>query len=331
MYFALFFKFKLLFCSFDFWALGECMQEDVLEKMISQIEIIKDNPYYGKIKSFLLEIRRLLNQVNDVINDNVQKMPGAAKKIYKVTEATEAATNEILDAVDSVLKRIDEASENFAKIVKVISDDKMVVLDAINTAIQFINADVDKNEIINYLTEFRFSYANKNEKIVEFNKIIEESHTILTNIINDSTQIMMSSQVQDITSQQLAAVNHTLETIQNKLKQILFAIDTVETEGLMPAMEYYENTTNVSTLHREIAFDPDAVKAITNKESKQNDVDDLINKHNSGTITEEDMKQEIDQDDIDALLNSFTSFSSNEEEQASAPEMSQDDIDSLFG
>ena len=305
------------------------MQEDVLDRLLDQVEVIKDNPYYDKIKSFLVEIKSLLVQVNESISDNVEKMPGAAKKIYKVTEATEAATNEILDAVDSVLLKVDSILNNYNKLTKIIQEDRVAVLDTVNTAIQFIEADVNKEEVVAFLMEFRDKYENKNEKSLELNSVIDDSREILNNISNDSTQIMMSSQVQDITSQQLAAVNHTLETIQGKLKKILFAIDVIEKEGLMPANEYNENENSLSTMHRDIVFDPNAINSIINKETKQDEIDALMQKHAAGAVSEEDLIETVSNDDIDDLLNNFASFSTTEE--TVTEDMSQDDINALFG
>ncbi len=305
------------------------MQEDVLDRLLDQVEVIKDNPYYDKIKSFLVEIKSLLVQVNDSISDNVEKMPGAAKKIYKVTEATEAATNEILDAVDNVLLRVDSILNNYNKLTKIIQDDRVAVLDTVNTAIQFIEASVDKEEIIEFLKDFRDKYENRNEKSLELNSVIEDSRQILNNISNDSTQIMMSSQVQDITSQQLAAVNNTLETIQGKLKKILFAIDVIEKEGLMPAIEQNESEKSLSTMHREIVFDPNAINSIINKETKQDEIDALMQKHAAGAVSEEDLIETVSNDDIDDLLNNFAAFNSTEE--TVSEDMSQDDINALFG
>lgn len=305
------------------------MQEDVLDRLLDQVEVIKDNPYYERIKSFLVEIKSLLVQVNDSISDNVEKMPGAAKKIYKVTEATEAATNEILDAVDNVLLRVDSILNNYNKLTKIIQDDRVAVLETVNTAIQFIEAAVDKDEIIEFLKEFRDKYENKNEKSLELNSVIEDSRQILNNISNDSTQIMMSSQVQDITSQQLAAVNHTLETIQGKLKKILFAIDVIEKEGLMPAIEQNESEKSLSTMHRDIVFDPNAINSIINKETKQDEIDALMQKHAAGEVTEQDLEEQVSNDDIDDLLNNFAAFSTTDE--TVTDDMSQDDINALFG
>jgi hypothetical protein len=103
--------------------------------------------------------------------------------------------------------------------------------------------------------------------------------------------------------------------------------------------ERLEEGKNVSHLHRDIAFDPDAVKAITSKETRQNDVDDLISKVESGEISEDDINSESDEamdlDDIDALFgnNSETDTStfSPDANEVDDSDMSQDDIDALFG
>lgn len=307
------------------------MQEEALAVILNKIEALRDNPHYSEIKNFLHEVKNLLQSVNSAIDDNVKKMPGAAKKIFKVTEATENATNEILDAVDNVLRKIDIATENYSKMHKIISNGKMEVLDLINTTIQFINEGVDKPEIIKYLNNFLQKYENDNLVFIEFEKIIEESREILSNIMNDSTQIMMSSQVQDITSQQLAAVNHTLENVQQRLMHVLMIIESVEMNGQLPESHFNEDKSNISHLHRDIAFDPDAVKALSVKESKQDEIDDLFSKFASGEAIEIDTNEEpVSVDDIDDLINSFTSFNKTEEETTDDG-MSQDDINALFG
>ena len=231
--------------------------------------------------------------------------------------------------MDNVLLRVDSILNNYNKLTKIIQDDRVAVLDTVNTAIQFIEASVDKEEIIEFLKEFRDKYENRNEKSLELNSVIEDSRQILNNISNDSTQIMMSSQVQDITSQQLAAVNNTLETIQGKLKKILFAIDVIEKEGLMPAIEQNESEKSLSTMHREIVFDPNAINSIINKETKQDEIDALMQKHAAGAVSEEDLIETVSNDDIDDLLNNFAAFNSTEE--TVSEDMSQDDINALFG
>ena len=223
------------------------------------------------------------------------------------------------------------ASENYTKMHKIIDNGKTEILDLINTSIQFINEGVDKKEIINYLIEFRQKYENNNLVFIEFDKIIEESRDVLTNIMNDSTQIMMSSQVQDITSQQLAAVNHTLENIQGRLVQVLSIIESVETNGQLPEDSYEEDKSNISKLHRDIAFDPDAVKSLSVKESKQNEIDDLFEKFSSGAAIDiNTIEEDISVEDIDDLINNFASFNTAAEEDTSDG-MSQDDINALFG
>jgi chemotaxis regulatin CheY-phosphate phosphatase CheZ len=100
----------------------------------------------------------------------------------------------------------------------------------------------------------------------------------MTNSIkDDANSIMMALQVQDITSQQIAAVNHLLETIQGKLTAILSKFQHNGISDIAIEANAYQEKTNVTSLHRQVAFDPDAVDALTNRATRQDDVDQLIN------------------------------------------------------
>ncbi|MFW5662791.1 MAG: hypothetical protein ACOCZW_03615 [Bacteroidota bacterium] len=165
----------------------------------------------------------------------------------------------------------------------------------------------------------------KNKK--EQDQLIENTDELLHSISNDSQSIMMSLQVQDITSQQIAAVNNLLETIQNKLKTILSQFRNTEIGDLVSKDKYTERT-NVSRLHREIAFDPEAVDSLTSKDIRQDRVDDFMKQHieseNSGSAS---------QDDIDAIFESGDSGEDQprkDTEEKQNEEISEDDINAMF-
>ncbi len=94
-------------------------------------------------------------------------------------------------------------------------------------------------------------------------------------IRDDAYNITLSLQVQDITTQQLAAVNHLIESVQGKLASII-----VEFEG----------TTNFEKgqdfeFTEEVNFNPDAV--YTKSTENQKLVDDLINEGSKNTSQDE--------------------------------------------
>lgn len=147
-------------------------------------------------------------------------------------------------------------------------------------------------------------------------------------IETDAGEIMNALQVQDITSQQIAAVNHVLQVVGKKLSVILQKYDVSKISEFKEEIEDSTGT-QISELHRKIAFDPRAIDALTGKENRQGDVDDVFARFASGENIEigETSEEKASQDDVDALLGSF----SDREAESVDSEVSQDDIDALFG
>lgn len=303
-------------------------------------------PFLEEIFIFVSEIQPLLDEINNSIHENLKKMPNASQQLSKVTEATEMATTEIMDIVDGLVYKSDIISANLNRIVEIDAkkrENPIKLLELLHRAIQ------QKSDLTMILPQLAAAIQNmKNMPGKEYNKIINDTTEIVQSISMDSSSIMMSLQVQDITSQQIAAVNNLLETVQGKLSRILEHFQSSDISDIVSGDELPLNHIKVSKLHREIAFDPDAIDSITNKASRQGEVDDFMKNHNSGLNTE------ASQDDIDAL---FSGMGDDIEEEpieepiktpsvttivnnapTSAPvsddpfeQFSQDDIDALFG
>ncbi len=64
-------------------------------------------PFLEELFSFIGEIQPLLEEINKSIKENLSKMPNLSKQLSKVTEATELATNEILDIIDGIFYKLD--------------------------------------------------------------------------------------------------------------------------------------------------------------------------------------------------------------------------------
>lgn len=292
-------------------------------------------PFLEEIFLFIQDTSPLIQEISVSIKDNLKKMPKASKQLSKVTEATEMATNEIMDTVDGVMYKSGIISTNLSLIKEIGS-----------------KSDFAENE--------------------DFVRAISNSDEVLKSIKNDAQNIMMSLQVQDITSQQIAAVNNLLETLQVKLGSITDRLKNTEFSTLIQTGPSETTTvleTKTSTLHRTIAFDPDAVDALSKNTARQQDVDDLLKQmetspesimnmtdsagdteneefdandidalfasSNGGgqtTTPSADMDEEIDPDDIDALFASSGGDKQKKDEEAADPDepFSQDDIDALF-
>ncbi len=295
-------------------------------------------PFLEEIFMFVNEIKPLLDEINMSIEENLKKMPNASKQLTKVSEATETATTEIMDIVDGLSYKVDIISSNIKKIgsapTKVANHFK--ILELIYKAIQ---DDVDVNDVLpeisNTIEELK---GDKNSVMPDKNSqdVLEHTEGILQSIKDDSMSIMISLQVQDITSQQIAAVNHLLETIQNKLEKILKKFQSSDINQLVTKAPNIKEKTNVAKMHRNIAFDPDAIDSITSKETRQNDVDDLIKMHLNGNI------DDVANDEINEVLNEKDNTKKDDdipedisEKVLNIPEdieqFSQDDIDAIFG
>ncbi len=258
-------------------------------------------PFLEEIFLFIQDTSPLIQEISSSIKDNLKKMPKASKQLSKVTEATEMATNEIMDTVDGVMYKSGIISTNLALIRDIGSQ-----------------AEFAQNE--------------------DFLRAISNSDEVLKSIKNDAQNIMMALQVQDITSQQIAAVNNLLETLQTKLGSITDRLKNTEFAvfSLENATEKHQFDSRTSNLHRTIAFDPDAVDALANNTSRQQDVDDLMKQinespedfsreqqYNDSPQSSENAYDDEEDIDIDAL---FAANAANN----SADDDEDIDIDALF-
>jgi chemotaxis regulatin CheY-phosphate phosphatase CheZ len=309
-------------------------------------------PFLEEIFLFVRDIEPLLKEINVSVEDNLKKMPGASKQLSKVTEATEMATTEIMDIVDGLVFKSTVISQNLEKIIEVDKAKReapLKVLEIIQKAVAKKGDDKLLPQLDALIEKF------KDDPNSEYQEAIDNTNELLNSIQMDASSIMMSLQVQDITSQQIAAVNHMLTTIQGKLGSILKKFSTTDLSNLT---DEDGPKTNVSDLHRKIAFDPDAVDSISSKDHRQGEVDAILEDPNvlNGNYDEVENQQkiaedpqpeedeEISADDIDAL---FGGTGDAEEESTEEPakedataeeessgddfeQISQDDIDAMF-
>lgn len=266
-------------------------------------------PFLEELFSFVGEIQPLLEEINTSIKDNLSKMPNLSKQLSKVTEATELATNEILDIVDGVFYKLDILNSNLMEIEKQKNSLKNIYSELKKLIEENINNSLSFEELIKKLQSLQVQIYNS----IAFESYINSMKEMIENIRNDSTSIMLSLQVQDITSQQIAAVNHLLNTVQSKLNSLLNKFQPGEI-GKMT--NNFSETTNVSELHRVIAFDPDAVDSLSGNSARQDEIDKLFEQN----VIDENWNEKI----VEKKLNE------NQVQQDSDEKISQSDIDLLF-
>jgi hypothetical protein len=267
-------------------------------------------PFLEELFAFVGEIQPLLEEINTSIQENLSKMPNLSKQLSKVTEATELATNEILDIVDGVFYKLDILSS----ILKEFESSQLGLKDFFEDFNKLVDKFNNGSFSIDDLKLNLGSLQAKSKDILSVETKISSMKEMVDNIRNDSSSIMLALQVQDITSQQIAAVNHLLNTVQTRLNSL---ISKFQSGDITKVATVQEQTTNVTELHRVIAFDPDAVESLIDNAARQDEIDKLFeqqtiedtssskepdNKTTQSTETL-DSEEKISQDDIDKLFN----------------------------
>lgn len=274
-------------------------------------------PFLEEIFMFVNDIKPLLDEINNSITENLKKMPSASDQLSKVTEATEMATTEIMDIVDGLVYKSDLIKSDVDQINSML-EKKPTALEVLNIIKKALEQDTDKDVL---LEKINITINNLNNvSKPSAGKIVSHIDEIIESIQMDSSSIMMALQVQDITSQQIAAVNHLLETIQGKLKTILNRFDKTDVGDIIKTD--FDESVNISKLHRNIAFDPDAVSSISLKDSRQSDVDSIIESASEEDLDNIDIESLKEEDDVAEETPVETS---NEEVS-----LSTDEIDNLF-
>lgn len=184
-----------------------------MEKLFEKLGDLKSFFVYGqkliptlqKIMDFIQDTVPLLEAVNKSIAESTSKIPKASHQLNSVSSATELATTEILDLVDGISN---ELNSIFSKT----NDTKNRILKQKELA-EKLKAKYNDPEIDEFIS---FSLSEEELSLVE-----SHSNKIQESIMN----ITIALQVQDITSQQLASVNHLINSIQEKLAGLLLDLN----------------------------------------------------------------------------------------------------------
>ncbi len=219
-------------------------------------------PIIQSLIDFMKETVPLLENINQSIDQTAQQIPKAQNQIDDVTSATELATTQILDRVDEITNDLTKADSELKNLLE-----KYQKRDA------KIDEMINKHpELADELSQFKMNGS----------KELIENHIKTLNRINQNTyNISLSLQVQDITSQQLAAVNHLINSVQYRLASLIHDIDDTEIKNI---------ESNLST---EVTFDEGA--SFTKDTNNQNLADQMFDSQ---------LKEKASQDEIDKLFSS---------------------------
>jgi len=251
--------------------MGNQKEMELLFNKLSELKSLfqigeKVIPGIQRLVEFMQEIVPTLNNINISIEESNSKIPKATDHISDVTNATELATTEILDLVDEISINIVNVQN---LISEVISHEKnsIKLLDELT---QTVSGNKKATELVAKLSEE-----------IKLNGLKNNISQFIDQIKNDSNNITIALQVQDITSQQLSAVNHLIKSVQKKLSSLMFDLTG---EPIL-----YKDRPSEIVLPSEGTFDMDA--SYTKGKSNQEEIDLII-----------ESEKNTSQDEIDKLF-----------------------------
>ncbi len=226
-------------------------------------------PILQNLIDFMQDTIPLLENINRSIAESTSKIPKASNQINNVTSATELATTEILDLVDSISGKMYDMEAKLNSYIEKIKQDKQNVEKLKELA-------KDNSELLKFIEE----------NFVVDTAVLEEIAANFPSIQNDAYSITLSLQVQDITSQQLAAVNHLIESVQENLAKLIDDFETTQMDELehLAKIDVPEGAT----------FDPNA--RYDKSGERQEMADEIINQ------VQDNLNTQVDQSEIDKLF-----------------------------
>lgn len=221
-------------------------------------------PIIHSLGEFMKETVPLLENINRSIAESTSKIPKATNQIQSVTNATEMATTEILDLVDSLNSDLSDIEKTMVGIL----GKEIDKTDFLLSLIPLLN----KQDAEIFIKDF----LNKNSSSEKLGQLLMQVGKMKT----DSNSITLSLQVQDITSQQLATVNHLMESVQARLASLIEDFDNTKISDQ-----------DLLNIPEGASFDPNA--RYSKSEVPQQEVDSIFSKE----------MQTASQAEIDKLFN----------------------------
>ncbi len=169
-------------------------------------------PFIEDVVHLIRDMSPLLESINGSLQDSANKLPSASSQLESVSQATEMATTEILNLVDLALMKCDDIGKKSETAAGEIA--KLQTLGERFEEILEGKSGDDAQALLLDFREYRNAQSAAYDRIA---KSMEAQRAAVTIIREGMTQIMLSLQVQDITSQQIASVNHLIHATRERL------------------------------------------------------------------------------------------------------------------
>jgi len=272
-------------------------------------------PFLEEVVVFLREISPLLDQINSSIQESTSTMPRATTQLESVSQATEMATTEILDLVDAATARLGEISACSEQGIR----REQALLHADERLMETLRAGLSgkDDELLATVERLHADREKIRTRHLELSPSVTNTVAALRSML---CRITTSLQVQDITSQQIAAVNHLIESMRRRMDAL---VQDLNTEGSRLKPDSRDAVTGA-------AFDPDA------RYDRSPDDQAIADAVFGGDGAQQGIKPGSPQVELDlpveTVFNSDTANPlSSPQDQAKGDMATQDEIDRLFG
>jgi chemotaxis regulatin CheY-phosphate phosphatase CheZ len=206
-----------------------------------------------------------LDSIKHSIEESTGRIPQASSKLSSVTSATETATVEILNVLEQVTRDLESIETNLSQL----NDRARTRHDrciAFRDGVFGLSLSAHHRDHIAALWQDYANLAPEKETIESIKRKLSETKS-------NTTSIAMALQVQDITTQQIAGVNHLIESVQLQLNNALSAFEDPDR-----AMQLgNETTASNNGVHSDSgvhSFDSGAV--YSNSAQRQEEADEII-------------------------------------------------------
>ncbi len=221
-------------------------------------------PILQSLIDFMRETVPLLENVNNSIADSTKQIPKASDSISDVTKSTELATTEILDIVDVISGSAMDIATKLKEIIEN-EEKKKAVYEKLSEMLR------DNEEASALLEQF----GGHDETL----NTLKGFDPVLTEIQNNVFNITISLQVQDITSQQLASVNHLIGQVQSKLNSLVFDISNSDLKAEAARIEDQNDEKMTQTFNADARYVKD--------NGIQQNVDSIVKEEKNKTTQDE--------------------------------------------
>ncbi len=234
-------------------------------------------PFLEELFNFVREVAPMLDEINKSLEESSRKIPRASNQLDKVTRTTEMATTEILDALDEMSLKFGEV-KGFINSIKLCHERQKKFLKRMERLIK--KGEFEK---VRNLWD-RFSEVMKN--CGEFDEVLEK----LSDVKQNADDIMMALQFQDITAQQISAINHLISSVQEKLTLLLEKLGSLEVRRLElkssddvhasfnPSAEYDKSDSKQKIVDKIVKEFVDFANDGSTNSASQEEIDKLFNK-----------------------------------------------------